>query len=85
MSEWFEVKDPDDVDLSDDGKSVHILFSKSHAGNRYIEVPVEILAKLLAAQQGVQSDGALPSYNCECGFIVAIGETECMRCHTPRR
>ena len=31
------------------------------------------------------ADGALPSYNCECGFIVAIGETECMRCHTPRR
>jgi hypothetical protein len=42
-------------------------------------------ANYLAAQQGVRSNGALPSYNCECGFIVAIGETECMRCHTPRR
>ena len=45
----------------------------------------EAEARIDAAQQGVQSDGAFPSYNCECGFIVAIGETECMRCHTPRR
>ena len=31
------------------------------------------------------ADGALSSYTCSCGFIVAVGETECMRCHTPRR
>lgn len=65
MSEWFEVKDPDDVDLSDDGKSVHILFSKSHAGNRYIEVPVEILAKLLGAQQKRAAD--VSDVAVECG------------------
>jgi hypothetical protein len=30
-------------------------------------------------------DGAMPSYSCKCGFIVAVGETECMHCHTRRR
>jgi len=45
----------------------------------------QLVNLLKAAEQPVQSDGALPSYNCECGFIVAVGETECMRCHTPRR
>ena len=47
MSEWYEVKDPDDVDLSDDKKFVHILFDTDYFGSRYVEVPVEILVKLL--------------------------------------
>ena len=54
-----------------------------------IEMDVELaeeIAQLLASRLTKRAaDGALPSYNCECGFIVAIGETECMRCHTPRR
>ena len=53
-----------------------------------IEMDVELaeeIAQLLASRLTKRAaDGALPSYNCECGFIVAIGETECMRCHTPR-
>ena len=47
MSEWYEVKDPDDVNLSDDKKFVHILLDTDYFGNRYVEVPVEILVKLL--------------------------------------
>ena len=56
MSEWFEVKDPQKVDLSDDGKFVHILFQTNRNGNRYVEVPVELLVKLLAAEHRVHAD-----------------------------
>ena len=29
-------------------------------------------------------NAAFPSYICKCGFIVAVGETECMNCKKPR-
>ena len=54
MSEWYEVKDPDDVDLSDDGKFVHVLFDTNRNGNRYAEVPVEMLKKLLGDVGGLE-------------------------------
>jgi hypothetical protein len=47
MSEWYEVKDADDMELSDDGKFVFIMFDTNGFGNRYVEVPVEMLIKLL--------------------------------------
>ena len=46
MSEWFEIKESDDVDLSDDKKFVHILFETDRNGNRYVEVPVEFFGIL---------------------------------------
>ncbi len=48
MSEWFEIKDPEDVELSDDGKAVQVMFDTDNNGNRYVEIPVEMLVKLLA-------------------------------------
>ena len=47
MSIWYEVTDENDVELSDDGKSVEILFSSDFNGNSYVDVPVEILKKIL--------------------------------------
>ena len=47
MSEWHEIKDPDSVSLSEDGKTVEILFKTNRNGNVYVEVPVEFLVKLL--------------------------------------
>jgi len=34
MSEWFQLKDADNVDLSGDGKFFHILFQTNRNGNR---------------------------------------------------
>jgi len=51
MSEWFEVKDKDNVELSDDGKFVDIMFDTNDFGNRYVEVPVGMLVKLLATER----------------------------------
>lgn len=56
MSEWHEVKDADDIRLSDDKKFVQILFNTNDFGNCYVEVPVEMIVKLLAAQQSASVD-----------------------------
>ena len=49
MSEWIEV-DPEDVELSDDKKYVHILFETNEWGNRWIEIPVDVLKRILAEE-----------------------------------
>lgn len=59
MSEWIQIKDRNDVDLSDDEKFVHILFETNEFGNRYIEVPIEFFkngfpAELAALQERVE-------------------------------
>ena len=48
MSEWYEVKDADFIELSDDKKFVQILFNTTDHGNCYVEFPVEMLVKLYA-------------------------------------
>ena len=47
MSTWYEIEDPDDVDLSVDKNEVHILFDSDEWGNKYVSVPVEIIKALL--------------------------------------
>ena len=42
MSTWIEVKE-EDVELSDDGKTIEVLYSSDKFGNNYIEIPVEFL------------------------------------------
>ena len=46
MSEWYEVKDADNIVLSDDKFFVEILFDTNYNGNRYVEVPVDMLVKI---------------------------------------
>jgi len=67
MSQWYEVKDADDVELSDDGKTVEILFDTDDNGNRYVTVPVEVLARLLfPAWQPVCTLCGKPWQECFC-------------------
>ena len=47
MSEWWQVKDPDDVDVSDDGETLDVLFNTNYAGNCYVEIPIEFVKKAL--------------------------------------
>ena len=51
MSEWYEVKDADDIEISEDGKFVDILFDTNDFGNCYVIVPVEMIVKLLAEEE----------------------------------
>ena len=50
MSEWYEIKDQDDVELSEDGKTLDVLFKSDNFGNHYVEIPVEYISKVLPKQ-----------------------------------
>lgn len=47
MSEWFEIEDQEDVELSKDGRSIEILFNSTDQGNQYVDVPIEFIRRLL--------------------------------------
>ena len=46
MSIWKQV-DEEDVELSEDGKTIDICIGADQFGNNYLEVPVELILKLL--------------------------------------
>ena len=48
MSEWFEIKDADNVDLSKDGEEMHILFNTNNFGNQYVSVPIKYIRAVLS-------------------------------------
>ena len=43
MSEWFEVKNKEDVEVYKDRKDLEILFNTNDWGNQYIIVPIEFI------------------------------------------
>ena len=47
MSLWYEIKDQDDVSLSDDGKTIYVCFNGNHNGNIYVEIPVGFVIKAI--------------------------------------
>ena len=47
MSEWYKIKDQADVELSEDGKSIEIMFNTNYSGSQYIEVTVEFIKRVL--------------------------------------
>jgi len=47
MSEWWKVKDPDDVDVSDDGETLDVLFKTHYTGDCYVEIPIDFVKKAL--------------------------------------
>jgi len=50
MSEWFTIKDKNDISLSDDGETVQVRFKTNYMGNVYIEIPVELIVDLLKSE-----------------------------------
>jgi len=50
MSEWIEIKNPDDVELSEDSTTIDVLVETNEFGNRYIEIPVGFITDALAKQ-----------------------------------
>ena len=47
MSTWVEIKNQEDVELSDDGKTIEVLYSSDQHGNNYIDIPVEFIKSVL--------------------------------------
>lgn len=44
---WKKIKDQDDVELSEDGKTLEVLYDTDNQGNYYIEIPIEIIRKAM--------------------------------------
>ena len=47
MSEWYEIKNQDDIEISADGKMLEVLFNTNRLGNQYIEIPIKFIVKIL--------------------------------------
>jgi len=47
MSIWHEIKKQEDVELSEDGKTIEVLYGFDHNGNKYIEIPVDFVKCVL--------------------------------------
>ena len=47
MSEWIDLVNADNIELSDDKKTVLIMFETNEFGNRWIEIPIEFLRDVL--------------------------------------
>ena len=43
MSIWHTVKSQEDVELSEDGTEIDVLFKSDGQGNHYISIPVDII------------------------------------------
>jgi phosphoketolase len=47
MSAWIEIKNQEDVQLSEDGRTIEVLYEENEFGNCYIEIPIEIIKNIL--------------------------------------
>ena len=47
MSEWYEIKNQEDIEISKDGKVLEVLFNSNQFGNQYIEIPIKFITNIL--------------------------------------
>jgi hypothetical protein len=62
MSEWFEIKAREDVEVSDDGKTLEVLFNTNEWGNQYVAIPIEFIMSAIVKNAMVppqQTEGDL--------------------------
>ena len=43
MSIWHEIKDPEDVELSEDKKTLEVCYGSDNNGNLYVDIPIEFV------------------------------------------
>ena len=51
MSTWYEVKNKNNVTISECGKEVHVLYRTDNWGNRYLAIPIEFIKELLTKEK----------------------------------
>lgn len=47
MSIWYEIKDIEDVEISNDGKTLEVLYHTDNQGNWYVDIPIEFVKQRL--------------------------------------
>ena len=53
MSIWYDIENQEDVDLSDDGKEVHVLYNTNDQGSMYVLIPIVFVKHAIASQPAV--------------------------------
>ncbi len=43
MNIWYNIKDKEDISLSDDGKELHVNFDSDFNGNKYVSIPLHLI------------------------------------------
>jgi hypothetical protein len=52
MSVWYEITNQEDVEVSEDGKTIEVLFSTDNFGNNYVEIPIKFIEHCLHPAEG---------------------------------
>ena len=47
MSIWHGVNSQEDVELSEDGETIDVLFNHDYNGNNYVSIPIEFIKNVL--------------------------------------
>ena len=71
MSMWYKIKDQEDVEISEDGKTIDVLFGGDHNGNNYVEIPIEFITNVLT-QPPVKADA-----KCTCDGEIGNNDIYC--------
>lgn len=52
MSFRHTITDIEDVQISDDGKELEVLYDSDNLGNLYVDIPIEFVKQRLAEEAG---------------------------------
>lgn len=47
MSIRYPIKNIDDIELSEDGTEIEVLFKTDYNGDNYVDIPVEFVKKII--------------------------------------
>ena len=50
MSEWFEITDPKDIEVSDNGETIEVWFDSDRNGNKYVDIPLALISEVIGAE-----------------------------------
>jgi hypothetical protein len=48
VSKWHRIEDIKDIEISQDGADLEVLIGQDYFGNVYVEIPIELIKKVLA-------------------------------------
>ena len=51
MSEWINIENKEDVELSEDGKNIEVHHGYDTWGSQYIVIPVEFIQELMLTRK----------------------------------
>ena len=63
MSTWREIKKQEDVELSEDGKTLEVLYMSDYNGNNYIDIPIEFARQALPPQTDDKYQKLIDDFN----------------------